>query len=97
MRQIENPEPEELTYTPEIASLATLDAVLEIAVSALMSSHPELNTGEIPLHTDPQASLVWLGGAIIGEARMLQKSIQMYREAVELVHEAAVDDMEQDS
>lgn len=97
MRQIKNLEPEDLTYHPEIASLSTLDAVLEIAVSALRSAHPELNAGDMPLYTDPQASLVWLGGAIISEARMLQRSIQMYREAANLVHDAAMNDMEEEA
>ena len=97
MRQTKNPEPHDLTYTPELAILATLDAVLEIAASALMSAHPQLSARTIPLHTDPQASLVWIGNTIISEARMLQHSVQMYNEAVDLVHEAAADEMEQEN
>jgi hypothetical protein len=97
MRQTKNPEPHDLTYTPELAILATLDAVLEIAASALMSAHPQLSARTIPLHTDPQASLVWIGAAIISEARMLQNSLQMYRDAIDIVYEAVADEMEQEN
>lgn len=97
MRQIKNPEPEDLTCSPELAVLATLDAVLDVAVSALMSAHQELIADARPSHTDPQASLVWIGSAIISEARMLQNTIEMYHDAINVVDDAAMDDMKKDA
>lgn len=97
MRRLKDPQPEDLKYTPELAVLATLDATLEIAVSALISAHSELFDLTPPSHTDAQASLVWIGAAIISEARMLQNSLQMYHDAIDIVYEAAADEMEQEN
>ncbi|MBI5784633.1 MAG: hypothetical protein HZA64_04160 [Rhodocyclales bacterium] len=97
MRQIKNPDPEDLNCAPQLAVLATLDAVLDVAVSALMSAHQELIADARPSHTDPHASLIWIGSAIIGEARLLQSTLEMYHDALNVVCDAATDDMKNDA
>jgi hypothetical protein len=81
MKQLRLPIPPTLERSPELATLAILDAALTASESALLSVCPELHCGTI--HRPSRGSTVVRANAVILQARRLAAAIAAYRNAVD--------------
>ncbi len=75
----EMPTREELSYAPELASLAALDFTLDLATRALLVAHPELCEDRIPR---AKLGAVICGHRLLNLAIKTQVALARYRQAV---------------
>lgn len=62
---------------PELASIAALDAQLDITITALVAANPELDSGDaIPIETAPPP--LWLAEIIVDAAATLRVYLERY-------------------
>jgi hypothetical protein len=76
------PTPDELADAPELAIVTALDHLLELALRALVSVHPQLGDAECPFwarHAEPDSEAA---ERILAAARPLAAALQAYQQAV---------------
>ncbi len=78
------PRPPDLDATPELAVLAAVRAVAELAVTALLAANPELTTGD----DSPPPPCARAARRVIDAAHSMRRAIDNYR----TVAAAEVDD-----
>lgn len=70
------PTPDKLSRDPELAALAALDLLLELAISSLFARHPEIGL-DVPYDT-----ATTLARLVIESARDLRRLVRRYRAAL---------------
>ena len=76
------PTPADLDHDPELAALAVLDAALQAARAALLSTQAQLRDGgDGPRHD--LLPTFWAAGPLVLLAEVLREQIASYREAIE--------------
>jgi hypothetical protein len=75
------PIPPYLEHSPELASLAILDAALAASEYAVLAACPEIHHGA--LQSAARGSTTLRGQALILQARRLAAAISAYRDAVD--------------
>jgi hypothetical protein len=82
MKPRRSPTPDDLNDAPELAILAALHGILELAPRALASEYPQLGDSECPRwarHTTPRSEAA---DRILDAARPLAKALKAYRRTV---------------
>lgn len=83
------PAPPEIEYAPEIALLAVLHRTLDVAVYALLASHPCLTDLELSYHLDQPE--VRAADAVIAQAHRLRAALDHYRAEIAALYARVVD------
>ena len=73
------PTPYDLARSPELAILAVLDDALHMTVRALVASHPQLDSDEVPSWRVDRSRPFLLAHAIISRAQSLSAQVQQYQ------------------
>jgi hypothetical protein len=76
------PTPAELADAPELAILAALDAIVDFALRALVSEHPQLADPECPAWARQNSPASDAAHRILAAARPLSNALEAYRRAI---------------
>jgi hypothetical protein len=71
----------DVAEAPELATLTGMDALLDLAITALVAAHPELETGG-PLDINRAPPSLWLAEVIVDAAATLRVYLGRYEVAV---------------
>jgi hypothetical protein len=78
------PTPDDLVDAPELAILAALELMLDLAVRALVCEHPELADPERPYWLPQASPLDNAAHTVVGSAADLKQALITYREAIDI-------------
>jgi len=81
------PTPDDLNDAPELAILAALDGILELALRALVCEHPQLGDSECPSWARHTTPLGEAADRILDAARPLAKALEAYRRTAAITRE----------
>jgi len=76
------PTPDDLADAPELATLAALDEILELALRVLVSVHPQLGDAECPAWARSRSPASEAADRILDAARPLAHALHAYRSIV---------------
>jgi hypothetical protein len=71
----------DVAEAPELATLAGVDTLLELAITALVAAHPELESGAA-INTERGPGSLWLAEVIVDAAATLRVYLDRYEGAV---------------
>jgi hypothetical protein len=71
----------DVAEAPELATLTGMDTLLDLAITALVAAHPELESGG-PLDIERAPPSLWLAEVIVDAAAMLRVYLGRYEVAV---------------
>jgi len=78
------PTPDDLLDAPELAILAALDLMLDLALHALVCEHPELADPERPYWLPQASPSATAARTVVAQADDLKQALVTYREAIEI-------------
>ena len=78
------PTPDDLADAPELAILAGLDHTLDLAVRALVSTHPELADPERPYWLRRPSRMATVAETLVDQADAMKQALVAYQEAVQI-------------
>lgn len=77
------PQPEEVCRDPELAILAALDAILTLAIHAIIAAHPYAQDDQRPYWVGPSLSAAdRIASDLLTSARRLSEILDAYRDAI---------------
>ncbi len=85
------PTPDELADAPELAILAALDDILELALRVLVSVHPQLGDDECPAWIRCGSPASEAADRILDAARPLADALEAYRSVVTRTRDDKID------
>lgn len=84
------PAPPEIEHAPEIALLAVLQRTLDVAVYALLASHPCLTDPELSFHL--QHPEVRAADNVLAHAHRLRDALDRYRAAIAALYASTTEE-----